>query len=136
MLESRPSTPQAGLPVTPLPNEDTNNIKHNIQTFATINPFAPNQHFAIFNIGTAHWSLPSSWVSDMQSLFPKYAIGTASQPVSDSRTVPQHDHTKNPNFFKRLPYSSPPPHRQQYQISQTVTSPLILIKLCNLRRAR
>lgn len=46
---------------------------HIQQTYMTINPFAPNQHFVSYSNRTVHWSLPPQWIRDMQSLFQDYA---------------------------------------------------------------
>ncbi|KAK3067109.1 hypothetical protein LTR53_016219, partial [Teratosphaeriaceae sp. CCFEE 6253] len=42
----------------------------------TLNPFARDQHFAVFNDGSTHYSLPQEWAGDIASLFQQYASQT------------------------------------------------------------
>ncbi len=56
-------------------------------TFVVLNAFAPDQHFAVFQDGTTHYSLPTEWAADIASLFQSYANQTmqASKPSLLSR---------------------------------------------------
>ena len=44
--------------------------------WVTINPFAPDQHFIVFEDNTTHYSLPPQWAGDIAQLFQQYARQT------------------------------------------------------------
>ncbi|MCJ1230004.1 hypothetical protein MMC12_006675 [Toensbergia leucococca] len=95
-------------------------------TFVTINPFASNQHFAVFADGTAHWSLPPAWVSDMQALFQKYANETNTQTTSVGQTAQYFPSQQRPSLSNRMfhrPSSNTSFTQPQATSPQMVSSP-------------
>lgn len=61
--------------------------------WAVINPYAPDQHFVVFQDGTTHFSLPPEWAPDMAQLFQQYAYQTSAGVSSQSAgtTAPAND---------------------------------------------
>lgn len=55
--------------------------------WVSLNPFAPDQHFIVFEDSTTHYSLPPQWASDIAQLFQQYARQTVQ--YANQATHPQ-----------------------------------------------
>ncbi|KAL8642501.1 MAG: hypothetical protein Q9228_000819 [Teloschistes exilis] len=82
---------------------------------AMISPFAPDQHFFVFEDGTTHYSLPPEWAGDMAQLFQQYAM--------QYQTL-QHQQYGNPGIYGQpqyqplypfQPYQTPPAQSAKLQ---------------------
>ncbi|KAK5119269.1 hypothetical protein LTR85_007883 [Meristemomyces frigidus] len=87
-------------------------------TTVTINPFAPDQHFAVFQDGSTHYCFPQEWAGDIASLFQTYAQQTvqARRPTvtaQRSRPVWQRFSTNSATH----PGTPPVQQQQQHQPS-------------------
>ncbi|KAL9582429.1 MAG: hypothetical protein Q9212_003302 [Teloschistes hypoglaucus] len=75
---------------------------------AIISPFAPDQHFVVFEDGTTHYSLPPQWAGDMAQIFQRYAYQTMQY------QAPQDQQYSMPSMYSQPQYQ--PPHAfQPYQ---------------------
>lgn len=94
--------------------------------WVTINPFAPDQHFAVFQDGSTHYSFPQEWAGDIALLFQTYAQQTV------QAQIPTVASQRPKPLWRRFSKSSaahpetPPAQQQQQQHPSTASEALHL----------